>query len=129
MVRMRKMYGRDVFMADVMQNAGPKAGMYLLGAVLVVVAVLAAAGFQGRNEARCPLGDMPRDMVANRVRAAAALVGAAECARWGEIEATRNGYVLECRYDVRDEEGPGTLAGLAFDLDRAGNIVGIRQLK
>lgn len=65
---MRKMYGRGALMAEVARNGSPSAGICLLGAVVLVVAVLAFAGFGGRNEARRPLlENMPQDMFAERM--------------------------------------------------------------
>lgn len=115
-------------MENVVRNGSPSAGMYLLGAVFLAVAVLAVAGIRGREDTSLFLRrDAPSEMIANGIDADA-LGDYAECAQWSEFRATIRGYVLECRYDTPREEGSRTTRGLAFDFDRFGNVIGIRPL-
>lgn len=56
-------------MAEVARNGSPCAGVYLLGAVILVVAALAAAGFGGKNDPNgSDIGYIVQDVSAESVK-------------------------------------------------------------
>jgi hypothetical protein len=127
---MKKGYGRGALVTDVVRNGSPVAGGYLLGAACLVVVVLAFGDFGGREFVTLfAHGNTSPDMLADRIMGHAGQGGAASCSQLSELKATRSGYVLECRYDAPHEDGAQFLKVVFIDLDRFGNVIGIRPLK